>query len=160
MNRKIVMKYILLQSLLFLGFFTYAQSGIATGDSAIAKSVELAGLAVTAKTEARRQQEQAYAITVLNARQMYNTTASVARQLNNIPGVRVREDGGAGSGYSFSLNGFTGRQVKFFLDGMPMDNFSSSFNLGNISISMADRIDVYKGVLPVYLGADALWAEP
>lgn len=155
MNGKTV-KYILLQSLLLLSLFTYAQNEITRGDSTIDNSIELVEIVVTAKTEARRQQEQAYAITVLDARQMYNTTASVGKQLNNIPSVRVREDGGVGSGYSFSLNGFTGKQIKFFLDGVPMDNFGSSFNLSNISISMADRIDVYKGVLPVYLGADAL----
>jgi len=125
-------------------------------DIIIKNSVELAEIAVTAKTEARRQQEQAYAITVLDAKQVYNSTASIGKLLNNISSVRVREDGGVGSGYSFSLNGFTGKQVKFFLDGIPMDNFGSSFNLNNISISMADRIDIYKGVLPVNLGADAL----
>ncbi len=129
---------------------------IGVPDIKVENSVELAEIAVTAKTEARRQQEQAYAITVLDAKQVYNTTASVNKLLNNISSVRVREDGGVGSGYSFSLNGFTGKQVKFFLDGIPMDNFGSSFNLSNISISMADRIDIYKGVLPVNLGADAL----
>lgn len=125
-------------------------------DIKVENSVELAEIAVTAKTEARKQQEQAYAITVLDAKKVYNTTASIGKLLNNISSVRVREDGGVGSGYSFSLNGFTGKQVKFFLDGIPMDNFGSSFNLSNISISMADRIDIYKGVLPVNLGADAL----
>ena len=117
---------------------------------------ELSEVTITAKSNARKQQEQAYAISVLDAKHVYNSTASVGKLLNNVSSVRVREDGGVGSNYSFSLNGFTGNQVKFFLDGIPMDNFGSSFNLSNISISMADRIDVYKGVLPVYLGADAL----
>lgn len=117
---------------------------------------ELSEVTITAKSNARKQQEQAYAISILDAKQVYNSTASVGKLLNNVSSVRVREDGGIGSNYSFSLNGFTGNQVKFFLDGIPMDNFGSSFNLSNISISMADRIDVYKGVLPVYLGADAL----
>jgi len=125
-------------------------------DIVVENSLELSEVTVTAKTTARKQQEQAYAITVLDAKQIYNTTASVGKLLNNVSSVRVREDGGVGSGYSFSLNGFSGNQVKFFIDGIQMDNFGSSFNLSNISISMADRIDVYKGVLPVYLGADAL----
>lgn len=125
-------------------------------DVEIDNSLELSAITVTGKTEARKQQEQAYAITVLDGKKLYNSSASVSKLLNNISSVRVREDGGVGSGYSFSLNGFTGKQVKFFLDGVPMDNFGSSFNLSNISISMADRIDIYKGVLPVNLGADAL----
>lgn len=118
--------------------------------------VELAEVNITAKAEARKQQEQAYAIAVLDVKQAYNKTIPVSKLLNNTSGIRVREEGGVGSNYSFSLNGFTGKQVKFFLDGVPMDNFGSSFNLSNISISMADRVDIYKGVLPVQLGGDAL----
>lgn len=86
----------------------------------------------------------------------YNATAPLNKLLNNVSSVRVREDGGMGSNYNFSLNGFSGNQVKFFLDGIPMDNFGSSFNLANISVNMAERVEVYKGVLPVSLGADAL----
>lgn len=119
-------------------------------------SVNLSEVTITAKTEARKQLELAYATGILNAKQSYNTTSSVGKLLNHVSSVRVREDGGVGSGYSFSLNGFSGKQVKIFLDGVPMDNFGSSFDLSNISISMADRIDIYKGVLPVNLGADAL----
>lgn len=125
-------------------------------DIEIENSVSLKEVAVIGKSEARKQQELAYAVSVLDVKEMYNTTASLGKLLNNISSVRVREDGGVGSNYTFSLNGFSGNQVKFFLDGVPMDNFGSSFNLGSISTSMADRIDVYKGVLPVNLGADAL----
>lgn len=119
-------------------------------------AVQLSEVVVTGKTEARLIQEQAYAISVLDTKKMYNTISSIGKVLNNVSSVRVREDGGLGSDYSFNLNGFSGKQVKFFLDGIPMDNFGSSFNLGNISLSMTDRVEVYKGVLPVHLGADAL----
>lgn len=111
---------------------------------------------VIGKSEARRQQEQAYAISVLDIKKAYSAAAPLNKLLNNISGVRIREEGGMGSNYNFSLNGFSGNQVKFFLDGIPMDNFGASFNLANISANMAERVEVYKGVLPVSLGADAL----
>src|SRR5690606_25849188 len=41
-------------------------------------------------------------------------------------------------------------------DGIPMDNFGSSFQLNNIPINFAERVEVYKGVVPVWLGGDAL----
>lgn len=129
--------------------------GIAS-DTTTRKGDELTAVTVAGKSEARKQQEQAYAIAVLNLRQTYNTTAPLNKVLNTVSSVRIREDGGVGSNYNFSLNGFSGNQVKLFLDGIPMDNFGSSFNLGNISANMADRIEVYKGVIPVSLGADAL----
>jgi outer membrane receptor protein involved in Fe transport len=125
-------------------------------DIEIDNSTNLEQIVVIGKSEARKQQEQAYAITVLDARKMYNSIAPIGKLLNNVSSVKIREDGGVGSNYSFSLNGFSGNQVKFFLDGIPMDNFGSSFNLSNISINMTERVDVYKGVLPVDLGADAL----
>ncbi len=125
-------------------------------DIEINNSIELNEVAIIAKTEARKQQEQAYAITVLDFKKSYNTTAPLNKLLNNISSVRIREDGGVGSDYNFSLNGFSGNQVKFFMDGIPMDNFGSSFNLSNISVNMAERVEVYKGVLPVSLGGDAL----
>jgi len=54
------------------------------------------------------------------------------------------------------LNGFSGNQVRFFLDGVPMDNFGSSFQINNIPINFAERVEVYKGVVPIWLGSDAL----
>lgn len=125
-------------------------------DIEVDNTTQLHEVAIEAKTEARRQQEQAYAVTVLDIKKAYNTSTPLNKLLNNVSSVRIREDGGVGSNYNFSLNGFSGNQVKFFLDGVPMDNFGSSFNLSNISVNMAERIEVYKGVLPVSLGADAL----
>ncbi|WP_051697937.1 TonB-dependent receptor [Prevotella sp. 10(H)] len=125
-------------------------------DIEISNSLELDEVVVTGKSEARQKQEQAYAVSVLDLKKSYNTVAPLSKMLSNVSSVRIREDGGVGSNYNFSLNGFSGNQVKFFLDGIPMDNFGSSFNLSNISVNMAERIEVYKGVLPVSLGADAL----
>ncbi|HKG05408.1 MAG TPA: TonB-dependent receptor, partial [Pedobacter sp.] len=111
---------------------------------------------VTGKTSSRKVKEQAYNVNVIDAKQLYNTSADLNQALGKTSGIRIREDGGLGSTFSFSLNGFSGRQVKFFLDGIPMDNFGSSLMLNNIPVNMAERVEVYKGVLPVSLGADAL----
>src|SRR5690606_27999865 len=40
--------------------------------------------------------------------------------------------------------------------GIPMDHFGSSFQINNIPINIAERIEVYKGVVPIWLGSDAL----
>ena len=119
-------------------------------------TVNLEEVRIVGKSKARRMQEQAYAISVLDLTKQYQTAAPLHKVLNTVTSVKIREDGGLGSNYSFSMNGFSGNQVKFFMDGIPMDNFGSSFNLANIPANMAERIEVYKGVLPVYLGSDAL----
>lgn len=120
------------------------------------KHVKVDQVHVTGKTPIRKAKEQAFNVNVIDAKQLYNSSVNINQALNRTTGVRVREDGGLGSTFNFSLNGFSGRQVKFFLDGLPMDNFGSSLTLNNFPATMAERIEIYKGVLPVSLGADAL----
>ncbi|WP_255474040.1 TonB-dependent receptor plug domain-containing protein [Pontibacter qinzhouensis] len=114
------------------------------------------GVTVVGKTEINQIREQAYNVTAIDATKLHNSTLDLSHALDKVAGVRVRETGGVGSSMNFSLNGFTGRQVKFFLDGVPMDNFGSSFQLNNIPVNLAERIEVYKGVVPIWLGSDAL----
>src|SRR5699024_1015687 len=52
--------------------------------------------------------------------------------------------------------GFTGNQVKFFIDGMPVQSYDNSFNLANIPLNAIKRLEVYNGVVPIELGGDAL----
>lgn len=116
----------------------------------------LNAVTISGKTELRTVKEKAFNVQVVDAIQLHNTTLDIGHALDRISGIRVRESGGVGSQMNVSLNGFRGRQVRFFIDGIPMDNFGSSFQLNNIPINLAQRIEVYKGVVPVGLGADAL----
>jgi len=113
-------------------------------------------VSVIGRTTNQEINRQAYNVTSLDASKLHNTTLDLSHALDRVSGVRVRENGGVGSSFNFSLNGFTGRQVKFFIDGVPMDNFGSSFQINNIPINLAERVEVYKGVVPVWLGSDAL----
>ncbi|MNQ10062.1 Vitamin B12 transporter BtuB precursor [compost metagenome] len=111
---------------------------------------------VNGKSKVQRVREQAFNITAVDLKKLYNTSSDLNQILNRTTGVRVRETGGMGSSFNFSLNGFSGNQIKFFMDGIPIDNYGSSFTLNNIPATMAERIDVYKGVVPIELGGDAL----
>lgn len=111
---------------------------------------------VTGKSEATKIKESGFNVNVIQAKNFSNRTSDLNQVLATTTGVRIREDGGLGSGFNFSLNGFSGNQVRFFLDGVPMDNFGSSLTLNNIPINLAERIEIYKGVVPVWLGSDAL----
>ena len=115
------------------------------------KEVEVLG-----KSTVQRIREQAFNVTAIDLKAVHNTSADLNQVLNRTTGVRVRETGGMGSTFNFSLNGFSGNQVKFFMDGIPIDNYGSSFTLNNIPVNMAERIEVYKGVVPIELGSDAL----
>lgn len=120
-------------------------------DTAALDEVHVAG-----KSKVQRVREQAYNITAVDLKKLYNTSADLNQVLNRTTGVRVRESGGMGSDFKFTLNGFSGDQVKFFMDGIPIDNYGSSFTLNNIPVNIAERIDIYKGVVPIELGGDAI----
>ncbi|MGY5353724.1 TonB-dependent receptor domain-containing protein [Wenyingzhuangia sp. IMCC45467] len=113
-------------------------------------------VALTGKSKVQQVKEKAFNVSVVDAKKLHHTTLDIGHVLDRVSGVRVRETGGVGSTMNFSLNGFTGKQVRFFIDGVPMDNYGSSFQLNNIPVNLAERIEVYKGVVPVGLGSDAL----
>lgn len=119
-------------------------------------SEQMETVSVIGRSEVQEVNRQAYNVVAVDAKRLHNSTLDISHALDRVSGVRVREAGGLGSRMDFSLNGFTGRQVKFFIDGVPMDNFGSSFQLNNIPINLAQRVEVYKGVVPVWLGSDAL----
>ncbi|NGM62308.1 TonB-dependent receptor plug domain-containing protein [Sphingobacterium sp. SGG-5] len=111
---------------------------------------------VLGQTAGRKVKEEPFNVNVIETAKHFNSTQDLNQLLTRTTGIRVREDGGLGSDFRFSLNGFSGKSVKFFIDGMPMDNFSSSLSLNNFPATMAERIEIYKGAVPMTLGADAL----
>jgi outer membrane cobalamin receptor len=119
-------------------------------------AVTLGDVLISGKSAVRKINELAYNVVAVDVKQLHNTAMDLSHALDRVSGVRIRESGGVGSGFNFSLNGFTGRQVKFFIDGVPMENFGSSFQINNIPVNLAERVEVYKGVVPVTFGADAL----
>ncbi len=96
------------------------------------------------------------AATIIEAKRYYSRSANTADIINTAAGVRVRQDGGLGSRAEFSLNGITGKGIKYFLDGIPLDYLGAASGLNTLSPSVIERIEIYKGVVPVELGADAL----
>lgn len=154
-------KYTLLVSA--VGYAGYKKYIEVKGDQNIIVTVrmessvtDLENVTVMGRTENQKVNKQAYSVTSIDAKKLHNSTLDLSHALDRVSGVRVREAGGVGSRAELSLNGFTGNQVKFFLDGVPMDNFGSSFQINNIPINLADRVEVYKGVVPIWLGGDAL----
>lgn len=120
------------------------------------KAEAIQEIMVLGKSVAGKVRDQSYMVSVISTEHLYNSTADAQQVLNRVPGVRILKEGGLGADVDFTLNGFSGDQVKFFIDGIPMDHFGSALGLSNIPVNSIDRIEVYKGVVPVWLGTDAL----
>lgn len=103
-----------------------------------------------------RVRRSAYNAIAIDMDALQNSSSNLSEALNKAPGIRLRESGGVGSENQLTLDGFTGKHVKIFIDGVPQEGVGSSFNVNNLPISFAERIEVYKGVVPIGFGTDAL----
>ncbi|MEM9930942.1 MAG: TonB-dependent receptor plug domain-containing protein, partial [Bacteroidota bacterium] len=52
--------------------------------------------------------------------------------------------------------GLSGDQIRFFYNGVPLDFSPYAFGLANVPVNAIARVEVYKGVVPIQFGADAL----
>ncbi len=97
-----------------------------------------------------------YAVEVVDLRSIRERNTDLNRLLDAVPGIRVRESGGMGSEFNYAIHALSGKAVRFFLDGIPMETLGTAFAVNNFPAGALDRIEVYKGVTPVELGGDAL----
>ena len=103
-----------------------------------------------------RVKKSAFNTIAVDTKEMQNTTKNLSDALSKAPGLKLRESGGVGSDMSLMMDGFSGKRVKVFIDGVPQEGVGASFGLNNIPVSFANRIEVYKGVVPVGFGTDAI----
>lgn len=119
-------------------------------------SQEIKVVEVLGQTEAQKIKKSGFNVNSISSSKFEHSTTDVNQVLNSSTGIRIRESGGLGSDYNFSINGLSGKAVRFFIDGIPMENYGIGMSFNNIPINLANRMDVYKGVVPAELGADAL----
>lgn len=111
---------------------------------------------IEAPTKAKTVANQTIKTSVIDVQGLSLQTSNIAQLINQTVGIRVRQTGGLGSNTNITFNGFEGKSIKYFKDGIPMDYLGAAFNLSILPMNMVNRVEVYKGVLPTYLAADAL----
>ncbi|MBK7882594.1 MAG: TonB-dependent receptor [Chitinophagaceae bacterium] len=131
----------------------YSLSAWGQIDSAAIKKLE--DVTITSSVIKVMQQKPGN-VSIINTKPYYKTNQNIIDIFKRISGVRIRVNGGYGSRADFFLNGITGKQVKFFIDGMPTDNLGETQTIGIIPVEQTERVEVYKGVVPLELGSDAL----
>lgn len=108
------------------------------------------------KTQIRKLKEKGFAISSIKTEAFLNAPTDVNAIIDNTPGVILRVNGGLGSSFDLTVNGLSGNYIKYFYDGVAMENWGSALSLNNFPVNLIERIDIYKGVVPVEIGADAL----
>ncbi len=119
-------------------------------------SQQLSDLVVHGKSETREAMDQPIKAAVVNTREVGAQPVTLTELINRTAGVRIRQTGGLGSAPDVSVNGFQGRGIRYFKNGIPLDYLRDGYNISSVPVELLERVEVYKGVLPVGLGADAL----
>lgn len=119
-------------------------------------AVNLNSIEVYGKSKSQQLKESAFAVNALDVKGITTSVNNLNAIINKTSGIRIREEGGVGADFELSINGMSGNSVRYFINGMPLDTKGSGITLANLPVNFIDRIEVYKGVVPASLGADAL----
>lgn len=117
---------------------------------------QLSEVQIVGKTETQQAKLQPIKAEVINTKAVQEQPSTLVELMNRSAGIRIRQTGGLGSNAGLMMNGFQDRAIKNFKDGIPMDYLGAGYNISLVPVNMLDRVEVYKGVLPTSLGADAL----
>lgn len=119
-------------------------------------TTELEEMVVEALSDGQELELSAESVEAVSLSESKLQTADLGEVIAQTQGVSVRRSGGLGSGTRFSLNGLTDDQIRFFLDGVPLDFTGYSVGISNVPTNLIKRVDIYKGVVPIQFGSDAL----
>ena len=154
------MRYLMTVAAICLGLQLFGQ-GKTLPDSlhvkgSLADTVQLSGASVTAQGAARQVRQGAYSASAVDIGAQAATLQSLSQVIDRTSGIRIRTQGGAGSEFDLSVNGLSGSSIRYFIDGVALDSKGSGINITNLPLSIIDRVEIYKGVIPATLGSDAL----
>lgn len=119
-------------------------------------AVGLNDVEVYAKSKTQKLRESSFAVNAIDVNPIVNSLNNLNELVNRASGIKVRQEGGVGSDFDLSINGMSGNSVRYFIDGVPLETKGSEVSLANLPVNIIDHIEMYKGVVPSYLGSDAL----
>lgn len=139
---------------------TIAGADVTVNAALEATSTDLSGITVTGISDeqaaARKVRGNVMPVTILTARQIENRASNLNELLARQTGVQIRRTGGLGSEARISVRGLEGRRVQVFIDGNPLNTPDGSLGINDLPLQIIERIEIYKGTIPAWLGGDGL----
>lgn len=145
----------------FVGYQEHEQALALSGDITDLRirlepaSIDLEASSVVGSSSSARLRRSGYSVASLDPDRIAGSSLNTGNLLRTSSGVNIRQTGGYGSSVSISINGLTGKMIRFFEDGIPLEEgyLSPVYLLPSNTIK---QINIYKGVVPENLSADAL----
>ena len=112
---------------------------------------------VAAPVTARASEDATASATVVTVGEREHALESLPEALREVPGARVQSSGGYGALSTVALRSGQANHVSVLLDTIPLDTpDSGAFDLSLIPLALLERIEVYRGGAPVWLGDGAI----
>ncbi|MEM9694156.1 MAG: TonB family protein, partial [Myxococcota bacterium] len=125
------------------------------GSESPADSPEVIDVLVEGYSPAERLRRSAQAVTVIEFEEFKRTSLDLGQILARQEGIAIRRGGGLGSDVRVCLDGLCGDSIRVYLDGVPIQYAGFPQTIANVPPHLFTRLDVYRGVVPTYYGADA-----
>lgn len=117
---------------------------------------ELQEVVVTQERQSRMQETKPIAIKSIEIKNVITQNVLLTDVIDRVSGVRIRRSSSLGDRSDISINGLRGEAIRVYIDGIPMELLYPNFDISTLPIGNVKRLDIYKGVLPVDVGTDAL----
>ncbi len=111
---------------------------------------------VTAPKQSRVMEAKSIAVRSVDIKDVIQQSTVLTDVADRLSGVRIRRSGSLGDRSDISINGVTGAAIRISIDGVPMEIAYPAYDLSTLPLSNIKRLDVYKGVVPVDIGTDAM----
>jgi outer membrane receptor for ferrienterochelin and colicins len=143
----------------FVGYKTLEDSihkGISTTFSLDPAVLNMDEVVITAQYAPEKADKSIYKINVINSRQIeLKAATNLTDLLNSESNMRISQGGVLGT--SLSLQGLSGENVKFLVDGVPVvGRLNGNIDLNQLNLYNVDHVEIIEGPMSVIYGSNAI----